>query len=31
MAKMRDMMTAPQDEKAAETFANEPEEKVQEC
>ena len=29
MAKMRDMMTAPQDEKAAETFANEPEEKVQ--
>jgi len=29
MAKMRDMMTAPDEEKAAETFANEPEEKVQ--
>ena len=29
MAKMRDMMTAPEEEKAAETFANEPEEKVQ--
>jgi len=29
MAKMRDMMTAPAEEKAAETFANEPEEKVQ--
>ena len=29
MAKMRDMMTAPEQEKAAETFANEPEEKVQ--
>jgi hypothetical protein len=28
MAKMRDMMTAPDEEKAAETFANEPEEKV---
>ena len=27
MAKMRDMMTAPDEEKAAETFANEPEEK----
>ena len=26
MAKMRDMMTAPDEEKAAETFANEPEE-----
>jgi len=29
MAKMRDMMTAPEQEKAEETFANEPEEKVQ--
>ena len=29
MAKMRDMMKAPDEEKAAETFANEPEEKVQ--
>jgi len=29
MAKMRDMMKAPEEEKAAETFANEPEEKVQ--
>ena len=29
MGKMRDMMTAPDEEKAAETFANEPEEKVQ--
>ena len=29
MDKMRDMMTAPEEEKAAETFANEPEEKVQ--
>ena len=29
MAKMRDMMTAPDEERAAETFANEPEEKVQ--
>ena len=29
MAKMRNMMTAPEEEKAAETFANEPEEKVQ--
>ncbi len=29
MAKMRNMMTAPDEEKAAETFANEPEEKVQ--
>ena len=29
MGKMRDMMTAPEEEKAAETFANEPEEKVQ--
>jgi len=29
MGRMRDMMTAPQDEKAAETFANEPDEKVQ--
>jgi hypothetical protein len=29
MAKMRDMMTAPEEEKAEETFANEPEEKVQ--
>jgi len=29
MGKMRDMMKAPQEEKAAETFANEPEEKVQ--
>tara|TARA_B100000900_G_scaffold398519_1_gene399992 strand:+ start:30 stop:851 length:822 start_codon:yes stop_codon:yes gene_type:complete len=29
MAKMRDMMTAPDEEKAAETFDNEPEEKVQ--
>jgi len=29
MAKMRDMMTAPDEEKAAETFANEPNEKVQ--
>ena len=29
MAKMRDMMTAPEEEKASETFANEPEEKVQ--
>ena len=29
MAKMRDMMTAPEQEKADETFANEPEEKVQ--
>ena len=29
MAKMRDMMTAPDQEKADETFANEPEEKVQ--
>jgi len=28
MGRMRDMMTAPADEKAAETFANEPEEKV---
>ena len=28
MAKMRDMMTAPEEEKAEETFANEPEEKV---
>ena len=27
MAKMRDMMTAPDEERAAETFANEPEEK----
>ena len=29
MAKMRDMMTAPEQEKQDETFANEPEEKVQ--
>ena len=29
MAKMRDMMTAPEEEKAEETFANEPNEKVQ--
>ena len=29
MAKMRDMITAPDEEKAEETFANEPEEKVQ--
>ena len=29
MAKMRDMMKAPEEEKAAETFGNEPEEKVQ--
>ncbi len=29
MGRMRDMMTAPAEEKAAETFANEPEEKVQ--
>jgi len=29
MAKMRDMITAPDDEKQEETFANEPEEKVQ--
>ena len=29
MGKMRDMMKAPEEEKAAETFANEPEEKVQ--
>ena len=29
MGRMRDMMTAPDEEKAAETFANEPEEKVQ--
>jgi len=29
MAKMRDMITAPDQEKADETFANEPEEKVQ--
>ena len=29
MAKMRDMMVVPQEEKTAETFANEPEEKVQ--
>ena len=29
MGRMRDMMTAPEEEKAAETFANEPEEKVQ--
>ena len=29
MGRMRDMMTAPQDEKAAETFANEPDEKAQ--
>ena len=29
MGKMRDMMTAPDEEKAAETFQNEPEEKVQ--
>ena len=28
MAKMRDMMTAPDEEKAAETFANQPDEKV---
>ncbi len=28
MAKMRDMMTAPEEEKQEETFANEPEEKV---
>ena len=28
MGRMRDMMTAPDEEKAAETFANEPEEKV---
>jgi len=28
MGRMRDMMTAPEEEKAAETFANEPEEKV---
>ena len=28
MAKMRDMVTAPDEEKAEETFANEPEEKV---
>ena len=29
MAKMRDMMTAPEEEKAAETFANTPDEKTQ--
>ena len=29
MGKMRDMMKAPEEEKAAETFANKPEEKVQ--
>ena len=29
MAKLRDMMTAPEEEKAAENLANEPEEKVQ--
>ena len=29
MGRMRDMMTAPQEEQAEETFANEPEEKVQ--
>jgi hypothetical protein len=29
MGRMRDMMTAPDEEQAAETFANEPEEKVQ--
>ena len=28
MGRMRDMMTAPAEEKAAETFANEPDEKV---
>ena len=28
MGRMRDMMTAPAEEKAEETFANEPEEKV---
>jgi hypothetical protein len=28
MGRMRDMMTAPDEEKAEETFANEPEEKV---